>query len=126
VVDPDCYRKVLDLFGALCLFVSQSILVASEQPVERHLRKRLEREGLQHDPVVRVVELRRREHIGGKHAVESVEREWSCQWVVRGHWRQQPYPKAGVIRPLWITPYVKGPEDKPLKPPRATVFAVVR
>ncbi len=126
-IDPsgELIRSLFSLFGSFCSFVEQRILVTRGQVLERHARRRLEREGWDHEAVVQVVELRRREHVT-KQAVEPVEREWSCQWVVRGHWRQQPYPKVGAVRPKWITPYVKGPDDKPLKPPRATVFAVVR
>lgn len=123
-------RHVLEVlyrrFAAMLLFLDQKILVTRRQHAERHTRKRLDRDGWQQEPLIRVVELRRKERIGEKHAVERVEHEWSCQWIVRGHWRQQPYPKAGDVRPLWITPYVKGDPAKPLKPPRATVFAVVR
>jgi len=40
--------------------------------------------------------------------------EWQRRWMVRGHWRLQPYgPKHSLRRMRWIDPYVKGPEDKP-------------
>ena len=44
---------------------------------------------------------------------EPTGRELSVQFVVRGHWRNQPY-KDGV-RQIWIAPYIKGPEDAPFK-----------
>jgi len=41
--------------------------------------------------------------------------EWQRRWMVRGHWRLQPYgPERKLRRTQWIDPYVKGPEDKPL------------
>jgi hypothetical protein len=41
--------------------------------------------------------------------------DWQHRWLVRGHWRLQPYgPQRSLRRPTWIDPYVKGPEDKPL------------
>jgi hypothetical protein len=41
--------------------------------------------------------------------------EWSHRWMVRGHWRLQPYgPDHKLRKTIWIDPYVKGPEDKPL------------
>ena len=52
--------------------------------------------------------------------------EWSCRWIVRGHWRQQWYPAQQRYVRIWIMLHVKGPEDKPIKVPRATVFAVTR
>lgn len=39
--------------------------------------------------------------------------DWQQRWIVRGHWRDQPY-KDGHIEKIYIAPYVKGPEDKPL------------
>lgn len=41
--------------------------------------------------------------------------EWSHRWIVRGHWRMQPYgPGRTQRRPVFIHDHVKGPEDKPL------------
>ena len=51
---------------------------------------------------------------------------WTHQWVVGGHWRNQWYPSEGIHRQIWISPFVKGPADKPLVLPKARVFAVVR
>lgn len=112
-------------FSAGLAFLEQRIMVPSVQPVERHARKRMEREQWLHEPLVRVVELRRKQapsQPDGEHTAV----DWACQWVVRGHWRQQWYPSLKDYQPRWIMPYVKGPEDKPLKPPRAKIFAVVR
>lgn len=42
-------------------------------------------------------------------------REYECRWIVRGHYRNQPYgPAHALRRRQWIPPYVAGPEDKPL------------
>lgn len=116
------YMRVL--FAGL-LFIRQHILVTSEQSAERSTRKRLAREGFTHEPLVRVVELRRKQSKSEHHG-DSEPVEWSHQWIVSGHWRQQWYPSLNANQPIWVMPYVKGPEDKPLKPPRAKVFAVVR
>lgn len=113
------------IFYSFSVFVQQRILVTSQQQAERHTRKRLEREGFKLEPVVRVVELRRKQ-TRSEHHGESEPVEWSHQWIVSGHWRQQWYPSLNANQPIWVMPYVKGPEDKPLKPPRARVFAVVR
>jgi hypothetical protein len=40
---------------------------------------------------------------------------WSKRWMVRGHWRNQPYGTGRELRKLiWIDPFVKGPDDRPL------------
>lgn len=41
--------------------------------------------------------------------------DWSCQWIVRGHWRNQWYPSEGRHKQRYVPPYVKGPPDKPLR-----------
>jgi len=126
--DPPRYRgrfeQKLQYIAAALALMGQTLVAVRAESVDRSARRRLERAGWEHEPVVRVVELRRRATEPHDHEVVSVE--WSCRWLVRGHWRQQWCPAAREHRPIWITPYVKGPEMKPLKPPRATVFAVVR
>jgi hypothetical protein len=42
------------------------------------------------------------------------EANYSHRFIVSGHWRNQWYPSDKVHRQIWISPYVKGPEDKPL------------
>lgn len=117
----DLTRRFILAFFA---FISQRIIVAPSQRAERSTRKRAGRVWVE-EPLIRVVQLRRpastTHHDGDAQPVE-----WSCRWVVSGHWRQQWYPSTGDHRPVWVLPYVKGPESAPLKPPRAKVFAVVR
>lgn len=61
---------------------------------------------------VRVISLRR--PASEKSTGES-DREWQHRWMVRGHWRMQPWgPKRERVRPVWIAPHIKGPEGKPL------------
>lgn len=108
------------------LLINQRIAMTTHHRAERAARRRMERIGWQHEPVIQVVQLRRRETTH-EHPNEHEARDWSCRWFVRGHWRQQPCgPHQSERRTVWVTPYVKGPEDKPVKPPRTTVFAVTR
>jgi hypothetical protein len=111
------------LYMAACRFLSQRIVVATQQRVDRAARRRLERAGYEHEPIVRVIELRRREH-QARETEDHADVEWSCQWIVRGHWHR--YRTKEGLQPRWVAPYVKGPADAPLKRPRAEVFAVVR
>ncbi|HEX2516215.1 MAG TPA: hypothetical protein VH257_16015 [Chloroflexota bacterium] len=113
--------------AAAFAFLHQQLLVAPAVRVEdRGARRRLEREGCPPErQVVRVVRLRRPVRSASPGA-EPSDVAWSCRWIVRGHWRRQWWPSLGRHQPRWIAPHVKGPEDKPLSPPRATVFAVVR
>lgn len=46
------------------------------------------------------------------------EKKWglSVRFMVRGHWRNQACgEKLGQRRPVYVAPYLKGPEDAPLK-----------
>ena len=46
------------------------------------------------------------------------EKKWglSVRFMVRGHWRNQACgEKMGQRRPVFVAPYLKGPEDAPLK-----------
>lgn len=53
---------------------------------------------------------------GSKSAAKNQHIEWSHKWLVCGHHRNQYYPSTQEHKLVWISPYVKGPEDKPLKP----------
>ena len=123
------YRlRRLEYLASLLAFVQQRLLVAPAERAERAVRRRAAHEGWTREPLVRVVQLRRREtppHQAGEEDRAAVD--WSCRWLVRGHWRQQPCGAGHAERrPTWILPHLKGPESKPLKAPGATVFAVVR
>lgn len=57
-------------------------------------------------------EVREQEDSGGG----GSGREYECRWIVRGHYRQQPYgPNRSMRRKQWIPPHVAGPADKPLR-----------
>lgn len=103
--------------------MEQTILVKSPERAPRSTRRRLGPDG---ETPIQIVKLRRSEREGVSKKDGSETPEWSCSWVVRGHWRQHYYPKTNDHRPLFILPYVKGPEDKPLKTQADRVFVVDR
>lgn len=115
------YRQT-QWFSAFLAFIQQRLLTTRAARPDRATRRRIN-SLMPETEIVRVVELRRKE-VRHRDTGERVDVDWSCQWVVRGHWHN--YHTKDGLQPRWITPYVKGPENKPLKPPRATVFAVVR
>lgn len=124
--DAGTVRAALTLFLAGCVWLQQRILVTSHGPIERHRRKQLARE--YHVPLpgdVNIIELRRREST--PHDSTGIITDWSCQWIVGGHWTHQPYgPGHSERRLQYVLPYVKGPADKPLKVPKQTVYVVDR
>lgn len=101
---------------AAWLLMSQpNIAEVEERPQPRPVRRRAERAGHGTGPI-RLLHLRRttRDHAASGDG-ETASREYTCRWMVRGHWRQQWYPSREVHRPVWINPHIKGPEDQPLK-----------
>lgn len=109
---------------AMCLLMEQRILTTRREPLDRARRRRIARAGLERDHL-QVVTLRRYQERGAD-AEHAAEVDWSCRWIVRGHWRQQYYASTGEHRPKWIMPFVKGPEDKPMKDDQRRVYAAVR
>lgn len=103
-------------------FLSQHIIMRTAERPDRAARRRAPE--WKPDPVIQVVRLRRVHH--AKPGVESEEQDWAFRWVVGGHWRQQYYPSLNLHKPKWIGPYIKGPDDKPLKPAHVKIFAIVR
>lgn len=74
---------------------------------------------------IQIVYLRRREQhptING----QPNPVDWSCQWLVQGHWRSQFHPSDKTHKPIFIQSYVKGPEDKPFKASAQRIYAAVR
>jgi len=116
-------------FVASCLsFMEQRITIPVSRPVSRATRRRLQRKQTTFQPsaVVQVVELRRRErpHQEQSDQDDRGPPEWHVQWLVAGHWRRHWYPREKAHKPRYIAPYVKGPQDKPLKPPASQLFVV--
>jgi hypothetical protein len=64
---------------------------------------------------IRVITLRRPAH--GEPVYGHRHVDWSCSWLVRGHWRHAPHSGTfsdGRTR-TWIKPYIKGPDGLPLR-----------
>jgi hypothetical protein len=101
-------------FAAAFAILSQQTNVTATRVVDtdRHAAKRLKRRKYR-APKIRLVDIHK-----PKSAPSGKTRdvEWTKRWLVRGHWRQQAYgPGRKLRRPLYIQPFIKGPEDKPLE-----------
>jgi len=118
--------EMVRFFVAARAWVDQRILVWSSGHVERHRRKQIYREyKADVSAGVKIVHLRRADNQSDP--TSSYQREsydWSCRWIVGGHWRNQPYKDDRKL--IYIMPYVKGPDDKPLRVPTHTVYQVSR
>jgi len=126
--DPTFEDEVRAVYRWICsaaMFVEQRIAESAPVRVGKHVARRANT--LHVSPTCRVVQMRRldrrrRDDEGEQDAAA----DWQCQWLVRGHWRQQFYPSANRHVPRWIAPYIKGPFDKPMRIPKPTVFVVKR
>jgi hypothetical protein len=108
-------------FAACLSFLEQKILTSEIHRIPRAVQRR--NPELDEDTMVRTIYLRRIS--SRKPTEESQPVAWSHRWMVRGHWRQQWYAATQLHKPRWIHPFIKGPEDKPLKVPEK-LFKVVR
>jgi hypothetical protein len=101
------------VLAAFRLAAQSNLAEAATERTARPERRRTQRAGLP-ERDVRVVRLRRGES-GDRVAAGESGREYHHRWVVRGHWRQQPWGLRGSLRrPVWILPHVRGPEGAPL------------
>lgn len=97
---------------ALWLMLNQTITALDQEPAQRAARRRAEREN--RPTTVTTVRLRRIEHASRNEGESLVE--WHSRWIVRGHWRWQPYGTGRKQRRrIWIAPFIKGPEEAPLR-----------
>lgn len=107
------------------MFLRQKLAVLDEQPLNRPARRRLAATGWAGESDVSVVLLRERERrvvVAGEG--ERHYDDW--QWLVTGHVRQQYYPSLDKHLPVLISPYIKGPEGKPMKPRTTPIYLVNR
>lgn len=110
--------------GATISFCHQRVFLDRREPADRAARRRAESHGIDVPPDVHVMMLRR---AVPHDTTESRDVDWSCRWWVRGHWRQQAVGPGRQDRtPVFIAPYVKGPEDRPMKPMMPSVYVVTR
>ena len=110
----------LRLFVAYLRMLSQTLVKMRPAELDRAAVKRARRRKL--PGLVTTVTLRRVRYEGD--GDQHGEVEWSHRWLVRGHWRRQhcgenhphaePDGEGGWVAIIWINPYIKGPEDKPL------------
>lgn len=109
---------------ALWRLMQQRLTSVTEEEAPRQIRRQLERRNRPTRRVT-VVTLRHAPTPPG----EERDVQWSHRWLVRGHWRKQPYkdPDTGETfhRYIYIHGYVKGPEGAPLLI-RDKVYALVR
>ncbi|MCF1592462.1 hypothetical protein [Streptomyces muensis] len=112
---PEGDVALLRLIQATWLLMGQSLATSERVAADRASRRRIQRIDRDYGTEVRLIRLRRaRTDRGADPAERPGTREYQHRWVVKGHWRDQWYPSRGTHKPIWISPYIAGPEDAPL------------
>jgi hypothetical protein len=102
----------LATLGAAWILMQQPTVADQRQvrPVSKAARRRAG-----DDQGVTLIDLRRLEHKPADPDEPAASRQYQHRWLVRGHWRQQPYgPEQSLRKPVWVPSYIKGPADAPL------------
>lgn len=86
--------------------------IVEPERAPRAQRRQAQRAKVVNGEYVTVLRLRRHVRVA---AEVAATRDWSCRWIVRGHWRNQWYPSLGEHRQRYVAPHIKGPPDKPLQ-----------
>ncbi len=107
---PD-YPRWMPFVAGFLLLAQQRISTTKTRSGPRQIRRKMGRE-LGHAGEVTVVTLRKTQNRRDSKTNDPVD--WKVRWKVSGHWRKQWYSSTKVHRLIWISPYVKGPPDKPL------------
>lgn len=100
---------------AAWLLMQQPLTAHSTESAPRPARRRLQRAGLP-DGQVRLVHVRRPQRTPAHQRDKHGGREYSVRWWVEGHWRRYHCGPGGHrIERRWISPYLAGPDDKPIQ-----------
>ena len=121
---PVGISHILADFVAASTFLESEIIVPERVNWTRPFRKEAKRLN-KTLPLVRIIALRKTISRGLVDSNGSTV-EWSHRWMVRGHWRNQWYSKEQTHKIKFVKPHIKGPEGKPLLPPRDTIFRAIR
>ena len=116
------YLTAVGRFLARAAFLLSKCAQVDALRLPRAERRRIARAGDQEMSDVSVVSLRDRERALCERA-DSMPVDWKHRWWVRGHYRAQWCPSTKTHRLTFIAPYIKGPDDMPLK---HTVYEVCR
>jgi hypothetical protein len=103
---------------AAWLLMRQPVTAHSTERPPRPARRRLQRAGLPTGDVqlIHVRRPQRRPTPRTPDTSEAGEREYTVRWWVEGHWRRYHVgPGRSRTERRWISPYLAGPDDKPVQ-----------
>lgn len=134
--DQPCDDK-FDWLLAQALFLDQEFVGLERQTLPRHFRRQAELKRRPPLPEINVVTLRRTHREERPTGYRGEPRDYDHSWLRSAHWRKQlcrtrdaagekTRDGAWEVRPVYVRACVCGPEDKPLRTPNGTIYAVRR
>lgn len=105
------------IFATWFLMAQPGVADQSSAPVDKKYSRAFQREHNRKLPAVRLVDLRKRPRRSSSPEHESgTGRTLTERIFRRGHWKRQAYgPKRGMRKMIYVSPYIAGPEDAPLR-----------
>jgi hypothetical protein len=132
-------ESFLALVHLLWMFLGMEITSTSRAQVKAGYLKRAGK--VLHHPEVKIVLLRKLRH-AGEETGEHRPVDWSCRWIVQGHYRHKERPEhphsavatgsdkhcavCGGQLSSWVAPYIKGPDGFPLRATEQVVMRLAR
>lgn len=101
------------LLLAVNLIAAQHVAVVRRESGQRQVKRRAQRMDMPNYGDISYITLRREDQ-GGHEGDREPGEGYSYRFMVSGHWRHQWYPSKGEHHLIWIDPFIKGPEDRPL------------
>jgi hypothetical protein len=116
--------KRLRLFAAIIHLMAQKLATIERQQSTSIGRTLAKRKGYVLPAEYRVVTLRRLQH---SESEGSANRDYTCRWMVEEHWHKYRCgPDRKELRAVFVDSYIKGPAEKPFKPPSKKLFIARR
>lgn len=138
--DKRTAESIVSVVHILWMFLGMELTQTKEAQVSRPSRRRAQRS--LKSSKVNVVVLRRIRHPETGESVTHQHIDWTCRWVVQGHYRHLdsyegsrhhavPAPRGQLCevcgsRLAYVRPYIKGPDGAPLKVAGPTLYKLAR
>jgi hypothetical protein len=121
LTNVDSLEEDRRLLGSLWRLMTAKVFTETVHELPRPERRRSEKASLRNSANVRVISWNPTKSRTGGYEKSGDEGEetarWSSRWVVRGHFRSQPYgPGRSRRKVIYVDSFVKGPENLPLRP----------
>lgn len=114
-------QTILKWLSVAYAFAEADIIGSAPFHVGTHVQRRI----VGHVPDVHIVQLRRIDAPSGERRPTLTHIDFDFRIWVSGHEKMQFFPSTGERHKITINPYLRGPDDKPIKD-RDTVYAVTR